>query len=56
MTDLERAVRYIQSIGRCGSLSKKASICTRMTNHEGNHKAQEMSGPRDGHIYEEWVW
>lgn len=56
MSNLDHAVRWIQSIGKCGSLSAKSSICTRTANHDGNHRAEQMGGVRDGYIFEEWPW
>lgn len=54
--DIETAVAYLHSIGRCGSKSKTNALCSLRENHSGEHQAQQLGGPLDGAIYSAWSW
>lgn len=55
---IEEQRKFLWSIGKCGSLSKKGSLCTITANHRPHkHQAQVMEpGPDDGLVLEEWDW
>jgi hypothetical protein len=54
---LGQARRFLQSIGKCGSLNADAYLCTMKANHQGtNHKAEIMGGIDDGKLLAEWPW
>lgn len=53
----EAAIKYLQSIGKCASVSAMGNMCTITANHSGRkHQAQVMGGIDDGKRLEEWDW
>ncbi len=54
--NMEAAINYLHSIGKCGSKSQSGALCTLRENHDGYHQAQQMGGPMDGKVYSTWEW
>lgn len=54
--DIDAAIAYLHSIGRCGSKSQSDALCSLRENHIGYHQAQQLGGPLDGKVYSQWSW
>lgn len=50
-------IHFLQSIGKCASVSDQGYICTLSENHYGRmHKAQVLGGIDDGKVLQQWPW
>jgi hypothetical protein len=50
-------IHFLQSIGKCASVSEDNFLCTLNANHYGRmHKAQIMGGQEDGRVLAQWPW